>query len=145
MRRVPKLRPRKSPCASCPFRRDVPSGVWAESEYDKLPGYDGETWEQTAIGAFLCHNDPAASVCAGWAALSNEDTLALRMARYLDRELDVQACVDYATDVPLFASGAEAAEHGKREIEAPSDKAVKTIGKVTKTRAARGVPVKTKE
>ena len=143
---MPRLKPRKSPCASCPFRRDVPSGVWAESEYDKLPAYDGTTGEQAmagALGAFLCHNDPDKSICAGWAALSNYDTLALRMASRLDPDVDVQACVDYTTDVPLFASGAEAAEHGKREIEAPSDKAVSTIGKVVKVRARTSKPVVT--
>lgn len=143
-----ELKPRKTPCASCPYRRDVPSGVWAGSEYDKLPAYDGDTGEQAmagALGVFLCHNDPDRSVCAGWAALSNYDTLALRMASRLDPDVDVQACLDYTTDVPLFASGAEAAEHGKAEIQAPSGKAIKTIGKVAKTRAARGKPVKTTE
>lgn len=145
---MPKLKPRKSPCASCPYRLDVPSGVWAESEYDKLPAYDGSTGDQAmagALGVFLCHNDPARHVCAGWAALSNEHTLALRMASRLDPDVDTIACLDYTTDVPLFASGAEAAEHGKAEIAAPSDKAVSTIGKVTRTRAAQGKPVKTIE
>lgn len=141
---MPSLKPRKNPCASCPFRRDVPSGVWAESEYDKLPDYDGSTTDQAmagAVGVFLCHNDPAASVCAGWSALADDNTLALRMARFTDKDVDVEAILDYATDVPLFASGAEAAEHGKREITAPSDKAVKTIGKVARVRASKGMPV----
>lgn len=31
-----KLTPRKTPCASCPYRKDVPSGVWEASEYEKL-------------------------------------------------------------------------------------------------------------
>lgn len=142
------LRPRKNPCASCPFRRDVPSGVWAESEYDKLPAYDGTTGEQAvagALGVFLCHNDPARSVCAGWAALSNTDTLALRLASSLDKDVDVDACLDYTTAVPLFASGAEAAAHGKAEIMAPPAEATEVIGKVIKVRAAQGMPVKLDE
>jgi hypothetical protein len=145
---LPKLRPRKSPCASCPFRRDVPSGVWAESEYEKLRAYDGTTGEQAmagALGAFLCHNDPDRSICAGWAALSNTDTLALRLANSMDRDVDVIACLDYSTDVPLFSSGAEAADHGEREIEAPSEKASRVIGKVTKVRARSSKPVQTGE
>lgn len=146
MRRVPKLKPRKSPCASCPFRRDVPSGVWAESEYDKLPAYDGTTGDQAmagALGAFLCHNDPDRSICAGWAALSSTETLALRLAASMDRDVDVDACLDYTTDVPLFASGAEAAEHGKAEIQAPSEKASQVIGKVVRVRARTSKPVVT--
>jgi hypothetical protein len=36
-------RPRKTPCSTCPYRRDAPSGLWAASEYDLLPGLDGTT------------------------------------------------------------------------------------------------------
>jgi hypothetical protein len=35
--------PTKYPCPSCPYRKDVPSGVWAPEEYDKLPAYDNDT------------------------------------------------------------------------------------------------------
>jgi Family of unknown function (DUF6283) len=139
-----ELKPRKTPCASCPYRRDVPSGVWATDEYDRLPGYDGPTGEQAmagALGVFLCHNDPDKSVCAGWSHLADENTLALRLAEIFDREVDVQAVLDYQTSVPVFASGAEAAEHGKRDIEAPSDEAIKTVRKVTVTRDVLGKPV----
>ena len=27
---------RSQPCSSCPYRKDVPSGVWAHHEYEKL-------------------------------------------------------------------------------------------------------------
>jgi Family of unknown function (DUF6283) len=139
-----ELTPRKTPCASCPYRRDVPSGVWAAEEYDSLARYDGPTGEQAmagALGVFLCHNDPEKSVCAGWSHLADENTLALRLADAFDREVDVQAILDYRTDVPLFASGTEAAEHGKRDIEAPSAEAAETVRKVTTTRAVLGKPV----
>jgi hypothetical protein len=142
------LRPRKSPCASCPYRQDTPSGVWAETEYEKLRAYDGSTGQQAehgAWGVFLCHNDPGESVCAGWAALADVDTLALRMARRMDPDVDVRACLDYSTDVPLWPSGAAAAEHGQREIEAPSDKALGTVRKIVTVRAAKGKPVEFRE
>lgn len=35
------------PCASCPYRRDVPEGVWHPEEYSKLRAYDGSTGEQS--------------------------------------------------------------------------------------------------
>ena len=139
------MKPRPNgPCASCPYRRDVPSGVWSAKEYDKLPGYDGQTFEQTAIGVFKCHQGKE-EICAGWAGVhGNADSLALRLATYLDPAVDVQAVIGYESPVPLFASGAEAAEHGKRDIDAPSDKARATVKKITRARQARGKPVKYK-
>lgn len=46
--------PAKNPCGSCPYRRDVPSGIWSEEEYDKLPQYDLPTGDQPP-NVFLCH------------------------------------------------------------------------------------------
>jgi hypothetical protein len=46
--------PARNPCGSCPYRKDVPSGVWETLEYEKLPPYDGETFEQP-FEAFFCH------------------------------------------------------------------------------------------
>ncbi len=140
------LRPRKTPCASCPFRRDVPSGVWSAAEYDKLASYDGQPAEQAAAGAlgvFLCHQaGDTAQVCAGWAAVcGHQDCLALRLASSLDPDVDVDAVLDYTAGVPLFGSGAEAAEHGKAEIRDPSPEARATSAKVVRTRALRGQPV----
>ena len=71
------------PCGSCPYRKDVPSGIWAKSEYDKLPRYDGETWEQDPK-AFMCHQRDGC-LCGGWLAChSPRHLLALR----LDRDID---------------------------------------------------------
>lgn len=46
--------PAPQPCASCPYRRDVPSGIWAAEEYAKLPAYDADTPFQPPH-LFLCH------------------------------------------------------------------------------------------
>lgn len=131
--------PRRTPCPTCPYRRDVPSGVWAPSEYDKLEGYDGETWEQAeagAIGVFFCHQRTG-EVCAGWAGTHDMDkNLALRIgARTLD--LDVAAIRAYKSPVPLFASGHEAAEHGRRDIEEPGEAALAAADKLTRLRQRR--------
>jgi hypothetical protein len=123
--------PRKTPCASCPYRRDVPSGVWDASEYEKLPRYDGDPAFQNPR-AFDCHQADG-HLCAGWLGHRDPyDLLAVRIG-ILHGTID-PACVDYTTDVPLFASGAEAAAHGMREIAHPGPKARTTIDKVLRRR-----------
>lgn len=112
---------RKAPCEACPYRRDVPSGVWAAEEYDKLRRYEGETWEQPAA-AFSCHATPA-RLCHGWAVVSGDESLALRIAGV--GEVPEPA-------VPLFGSHTEAADHGQREIESPSPEAGAIVGRLTR-------------
>lgn len=132
---------RKTPCASCPYRRDVPSGIWDESEYAKLAAYDGEIIDQMragATGVFMCHQVDG-RLCAGWAGCHDlTQTLAARLHA---AELD-PSVFDYASPVPLFGSGAEAAAHGLRDIERPGADARAAIGKITRVRAARGRPVR---
>ena len=127
--------PAPRPCASCPYRRDVPSGVWDASEYDKLPAYDRDTGEQP-MDLFLCHqtnaDSPGARLCAGWVGCHGQELLALRLALAMGR-IDA-AVMAYTTDVPLFESGSAAAEHGKARIDEPDDLAVYVIRKVAARR-----------
>lgn len=132
--KLPK--PRRAPCGTCPYRRDVPSGIWHASEYAKLPGYDGETGEQLAKGArglFFCHQSTG-EVCAGWVGCHDtRHLLALRL-HPVDR-----STFDYESPVPLFASGAEAAAHGVARIEEPDDRASIAIRKLgARRRRKRG-------
>ena len=53
MNRDPVRPPAKSPCGSCPYRQDVPSGVWAASEYEKLPAYDAPETFMQPPGLFI--------------------------------------------------------------------------------------------
>ena len=128
------VRPR--PCASCPYRRDVPSGIWTAEEYDKLPAYDGGTADQLAASAFAlfhCHSQPA-SLCAGWVGCHDMDhNLAVRLNA---RDVD-PAVHEYVSPVPLFASGAEAAEHGKRDLSDPGPEAQRKMRKLLRLVAAR--------
>jgi hypothetical protein len=129
-------KPRPRPCASCPYRQGVPSGVWDESEYAKLPEYDGDTGGQ-AIATFYCHQQDG-SVCSGW--LGHRDPYHLLAVRLgvMSGHLD-ESCMDYTTDVPLFASGAEAAAHGMRDYDHPGKAAEETVRKiVTKKGASHG-------
>ena len=115
---------RREHCLSCPYRRDVPSGVWAFSEYERLRPYDEETMNQP-FGPFMCHATPQA-LCHGWAVVHTSrgnryDLIALRLLG--SPEIP-------AGHVELFASGNEAADHGQAEIETPSPKAVKTVDRL---------------
>lgn len=115
---------RSQPCSACPYRRDVPSGVWAAHEYDKLRDYDNPTADQP-FGVFACHATPD-HLCHGWAVCHSNrghefDLLSLRMT-------GSPAITEPA--VPLFGSGNEAADHGQQDIEAPSGDAVRTVARL---------------
>lgn len=123
----PLLRAPPVPCASCPYRKDVPSGIWAKSEYDKLPNYDGPTWTQSRA-VFLCHQRDG-SVCGGW--LACHDPQELLALRFQGANVD-PSVFEYKTTVPIFDSGQEARAHGLRDMAKPNQKAVKLIEGITK-------------
>lgn len=116
----------KQPCATCPYRKDVPSGVWAAEEYAKLPLYDDNN--TLTFNLFMCHST-AESPCRGWLTV-HADSLAARLAMFKGEVTpdDVYA----PPPVPLFASGREAAEHGLRELRRPGVRARRAVAKVEK-------------
>lgn len=112
----------KAPCKTCPYRKDVPSGIWAESEYRKLPAYDADHGKQLGNGAryrFDCHQDDG-HLCAGWVGTHGANNLiSLRLqAAHIDPSV-----WDYVSPVPLFKSGQEACLHGLRAIARPGKRA----------------------
>lgn len=111
---------RRKPCTACPYRTDVPSGIWAREEYDKLPPYDAETFAQPVAG-FSCHTSPE-FFCHGWALVHmnrghNRELLALRF-----RPAELPPWV-----MPLFKSGQAAADHGKADVDDPDQEALEKI------------------
>jgi hypothetical protein len=119
----------KTPCKSCPYRKDVPSGIWHIGEYQKLPVYDGETFEQVlkgATGIFMCHSEPG-KICAGW--LGCHDKRHLLALRFKADSLAEEVWT-YVSPVPLFASGAEAAEHGMKDFVKPKLKARRMVDRL---------------
>ena len=116
-------RPSKAPCGTCPYRRDVPAGIWDRSEYVKLPPFDGQTWEQpTAL--FFCHQNDG-HLCAGWVGCHDTvNLLSMRINRVHP------STFDYVSPVPLFASGAEAAAHGLSRIDNPDARAKRAVVKL---------------
>jgi len=131
--------PAPRPCESCPYRRDVPSGVWSAAEYAKLREYDNEIYDQP-MGIFQCHqadrDDPGARLCAGWVGVHGQELLALRVG-VATGQLDASV-MEYSTPVELFASGTEAAEHGEADIEEPGEAAMDMVAKIAANRADVG-------
>lgn len=118
-----KVRP--TPCEACPYRLDVPSGLWAEDEYEKLRAYDLPTAEQP-MKVFACHANPG-SLCNGWAIVHTTrghefDLLVLRVSL-------PEGGIPRET-IPLFDSGNDAADHGEAEIDYPSDEAREVIDRL---------------
>lgn len=129
--------PTSRPCGSCPYRRDVPSGLWDASEYEKLPKFDDpndpESW-----AVFQCHQQNG-HVCAGWVACHDMyDAIGLRLAVSMGAIEDPEPFLEYETDVEIFDSGAEAAEHGMREIDNPSPEGRRAIDKLRAKAIKRG-------
>jgi hypothetical protein len=138
---VTTLPPSSRPCQSCPYRRDVPSGVWDESEYDKLPPYDSPTYAQPGR-LFNCHQhdpgDTRARICGGWAGCHDmHHSAALRIALVNGKITPetYRATLGYVSPVPLFASGAEAREHGIRDYFSPGPDALAALDKIRRTRS----------
>lgn len=130
--------PASTPCGSCPYRVDVPSGIWAPEEYEKLPAYDQPTALQP-VGVFMCHQVDG-RICAGWAGCHDMgESLGVRLARAQD-DLTPQvaeALYAYTTTTPLFPSGTAAAEHGLADAQNPSPAARRAAAKILTRRRAR--------
>jgi len=123
----------KAPCKSCPYRKDVPSGVWAAREYDKLPRYDGSISEQAFGGGmapFYCHQQNG-KLCAGWVGCHGPDHL---LALRLQAAFVTKAVWEYVSPVKLFKSGAEACAHGKRAIMRPGKRARRVVAQLSRKR-----------
>jgi len=132
--------PAPRPCTYCPYRRDVPSGVWSAEEYAKLAAYDRPTAEQPPR-VFRCHvhdrDSEQRTTCAGWAGCHDGDELMALRVGTMTGEITVEtaeAIRDYVSPVPLFASGAEAAVHGMREILSPGPEALAAMDKIERIR-----------
>lgn len=130
----------RKPCESCPYRRDVPSGVWAPCEYQKLPRYDHETWQQP-IELFGCHQADGA-LCRGWLDThgnQSNDLLSLRLgaaAGQIDMGEVLEAIAE-GPAVPVFESGQAACDHGMQDVDKPQIQASLLASKLTKKIEAR--------
>lgn len=134
-----QIRINRAPCVSCPYRRDVPSGIWSTEEYDKIVPYDNETWCQPPR-VFLCHQADGC-LCRGWLDThgNGNGLLSLRLACSLgtiDPEA-VSKALDEDPATPVFASAAEAAKHGRKAIKRPGRRAREMVLKLERKRSKR--------
>ena len=79
----------------------------------------------------MCHQRDGC-LCGGW--LMTHDRDHLLALRFNGHRLD-KSVWNYAPDVAVFSSGAEAAAHGVAEIENPSPAATRKINGLVKQRA----------
>lgn len=134
-----KLHVAPSPCLSCPYRRDVPPGVWSEDEYAKLPAYDEEhrDGQLPMLAVFHCHQENATgvdTVCRGWLSVHRESPAA-RLAVLAGAVSVDELCAP--TDVALWPSGAAAAEHGLSGVDDPPPEARALVEKLLRSRAGK--------
>lgn len=125
-----KLAMNREPCASCPYRRDTPAGIWAAEEYRKLPAWD----DDYQPGVFLCHHTPlidCQTVCRGWIVVHGNN-LTARLTAMTGVELNAENIK--LTKSPLYRSGAEACRAGLRGVAKPKTEAKQVIQKLTHAR-----------
>ena len=130
-----------TPCASCPYRRDCPPGVWAPEEYAMLRPFD--TNETAAT--FLCHQTLVVgkdTLCRGWLTVHREN-VAVRLLGM--RGIVTWEEIYQEPTVPLYASGNEAADAGLAGVPHPDQRARRMIERlatkgVFKERRRRGAP-----
>lgn len=69
----------KTPCAECPWRRDVPVGKFPAERYRLL----APTAYDMAVSVFACHmsKDEKPFACAGFLIMSAAHNFSVRMAR----------------------------------------------------------------
>lgn len=112
------------PCVSCPYRCDVPSGIWHPDEYAKLPPYD----RNEAFEKFMCHSERS-KLCRGWLSVHCE-SVAVRLCM---SKGDVTPEEVFAKPlVKLFNTGLAAAVHGMKQVNRPGKKAREMIASLTK-------------
>lgn len=127
----------RAPCKSCPYRQDVPSGIWEKEEYDKILPYDNPTMFQPPT-MFMCHQQDG-SVCRGWLDCHGDQLLGLRLAcaRGDIAPEDVSRAFEEGPAVPVFKTADLASRHGRKAIEKPSKKAKTLINQIEKKRGKK--------
>lgn len=56
----------RSPCESCPYRKDAKLELWDKSEFENLLAHDEDTLTGSLFGCHATRKKSEVSVCAGW-------------------------------------------------------------------------------
>lgn len=115
-----------NPCATCPFRKDTPPGIWSAEEYKRLSAWDGGGIEGMNRSVFLCHSASTPErqfACRGWMEVCHQNIgVRLSMLRIKFNPSP--------TKVPLYKSGMAARRAGLRGVKRPGAKALAAIKKL---------------
>ena len=127
-----KLAPRKTPCATCPYRKNVPQGIWDWSEYQKLRRYDEDTATQPP-NLFMCHQGEG-DICMGWWSCGGQpfELLAVRLA-VIRGEIALEE-LENITTIPIHPTHSAAAGHGTEKYYDPPQEARDAIEKIVRKR-----------
>ena len=102
------------PCATCPYSRSAPLGLWDASEFEQLVEMDRDELHGAIFG---CHKKDG-SLCRGWLAdqkRRGEPSIQLRLKLARDPSaVDTFEAVD-ENDPVLYDSIAEMVEANKRK------------------------------
>ena len=100
----PMMWDRNTPCASCPYRRDAPRGMWHPTEFTNLMIQDANV-----VGAtFGCHEfnkrpPEQHRPCAGWLLDQKRRGIPnVRLRVLLGQNADAARCFNEANDAGLF-------------------------------------------
>ena len=121
-----------SPCNTCPYSTNTPSGIWGVTEYAKLPGYDQNPGTLATFHCHAEHQTNVPTVCRGWLA-THADGVAVRLAVATGQLTPAQ--VDEAADNTsnLYPDGMSAFRAGVKAIRRPTPAARRAMERLSKT------------
>ncbi len=106
---------RRTPCASCPYRREVEQAFWSKEEFDNLRRQNANTFGGAVFGCHETNKKPPEEhqICIGWLLdqkKNNVPSIPLRMT--LMTKEDALNCFKEISDegLDLYASVEEMCE-----------------------------------
>jgi hypothetical protein len=128
---------RRSPCVSCPYRKDARLGFWDASHFTKLLQ---DEVDPLFGSMYLCHEDgkkapPARGFCIGWLLLEQANgvpSIQLRLKLMADEQAREQFKALRPDGLELYGSVRQMCMDNLRAIGAPKRTTKKKKAKVSK-------------
>ena len=87
----------RTPCKSCPYRRDAPLGFWAWDEFVNLEFQDSDPVNGHTFGCHGTKSDP--DVCAGWLLDQKRRGLpSIQLRLHLMTNEEARECLEQVND-----------------------------------------------
>jgi hypothetical protein len=116
---------RRTPCGSCPYRKDVPAGLWHRAEFENLLRHDANEFAGSTFGCHEGRNKPRdeQDTCIGWLLDQRSrgyPSIQLRMRLMMAPGAGAQAKEAHADGMRLYPSiAAMCRANGVRVRRAP--------------------------